>query len=117
MKEKLTGTVTLSQPFINWHDFSPNTSIFATVVGESKTYQSTIQTAMQELIDELIKESKSIDDNTALVYASICAKINFKYLEKEKQQIIEDFYAGRDDWERKYPDATNYYNQTYNQNK
>jgi hypothetical protein len=87
------------------------------MVGESKTYQSTIQTAMQELIDELIKESKSIDDNTALVYASICAKINFKYLEKEKQQIIEDFYAGRDDWERKYPDATNYYNQTYNQNK
>jgi len=34
MKEKLTGTVTLSQPFINWHDFSPNTSIFATVDGK-----------------------------------------------------------------------------------
>jgi len=44
---------------------------------------------MQELIDELIKESKSIDDNTALVYASICAKINFKYLKKEQEQLEE----------------------------
>jgi hypothetical protein len=34
MKQQLTGTVTLSQPFINWHDSSPNTSIFATVDGE-----------------------------------------------------------------------------------
>lgn len=34
MKEQLTGTVTLSQPFINCHDFLPSTSIFATVDGE-----------------------------------------------------------------------------------
>jgi hypothetical protein len=34
MKQQLTGTVTLSQPFINWHDSSQNTSIFATVDGE-----------------------------------------------------------------------------------
>jgi len=34
MKEKLTGTVTLSQPFINCHDLFPCTSIFATVDGE-----------------------------------------------------------------------------------
>jgi hypothetical protein len=33
-KEQLTGTVTLSQPFISCHDYSPNTSIFATVDGE-----------------------------------------------------------------------------------
>lgn len=33
-KEQLTGTVTLSQPFISCHDSSPNTSIFATVDGE-----------------------------------------------------------------------------------
>ena len=32
MKEQLTGTVTLSQPFINWHVSSPNTSIFATTI-------------------------------------------------------------------------------------
>ncbi len=51
--------------------------------------QKPIKTAMQELIDELIKESKSIDDNTALVYASICAKINFKYLKKEQEQLEE----------------------------
>jgi hypothetical protein len=31
-KEQLTGTVTLSQPFISCHDFLPNTSIFATTV-------------------------------------------------------------------------------------
>jgi len=36
MKEKLTGTVTLSQPFISCHDSSPCTSIFATVDGEIK---------------------------------------------------------------------------------
>ena len=29
-KEQLTGTVTLSQPFISCHDSSPSTSIFAT---------------------------------------------------------------------------------------
>jgi len=46
--------------------------------------QKPMKTAMQELIDELIKESKSIDDNTALVYASICAKINFKYQQQCK---------------------------------
>jgi flagellar biosynthesis/type III secretory pathway protein FliH len=51
--------------------------------------QKPMKTAMQELIDELIKESKSIDDNTALVYASICAKINFKYLKKEQEQLEE----------------------------
>ena len=34
MKQQLTGTVTLSQPFISCHDFLPNTSIFATVDGE-----------------------------------------------------------------------------------
>mgnify|MGYP000553993091 CR=1 FL=1 len=33
-KEQLTGTVTLSQPFISSHDFLPNTSIFASVDGE-----------------------------------------------------------------------------------
>ena len=31
-KEQLTGTVTLSQPFISCHDFLPNTSIFATTI-------------------------------------------------------------------------------------
>jgi hypothetical protein len=36
MKEQLTGTVTLSQPFINCHDFLPSTIIFATVDGEIK---------------------------------------------------------------------------------
>ena len=34
MKEQLTGTVTLSQPFISCHDLFPCTSIFATVDGE-----------------------------------------------------------------------------------
>ena len=33
-KYPLTGTVTLSQPFISSHDFLPNTSIFASVDGE-----------------------------------------------------------------------------------
>ena len=31
-KEQLTGTVTLSQPFISCHDSSPNTRIFATTI-------------------------------------------------------------------------------------
>lgn len=31
-KEQLTGTVTLSQPFISCNDYSPNTSIFATTI-------------------------------------------------------------------------------------
>jgi len=68
-----------------------------------------MKTAMQELLENL---QKSFNEKTYPI------RIDATYfLEKEKQQIIEDFYAGRDDWERKYPDATNYYNQTYNQNK
>jgi hypothetical protein len=78
-----------------------------------------MKTAMQELIDELIKESKSIYDNTALVYASICAKINFKYLEKEKNQIIKAYECGRfaDNPFINPGQPEKYYNQTYNQNK
>ena len=68
-----------------------------------------MKAAMQELLENL---QQQWDERKSPV------KVDGTYfLEKEKQQIIEDFYAGRDDWERKYPDATNYYNQTYNQNK
>ncbi len=87
-----------------------------------------MKTAMQELIEELIKESKSSDDNTALVYASICAKINFKYIEKEKEQIIDFAIGAYQDISRMKGVSENlisenkilfeeYYNQTYNQNK
>lgn len=78
---------------------------------------------MQELLQILESKILPCDDDNSYVYGMNVAHANLIYnikngfLEKEKQQIIEDFYAGRDDWERKYPDATNYYNQTYNQNK
>jgi hypothetical protein len=82
-----------------------------------------MKTAMQELLQILESKILPCDDDNSYVYGMNVAHANLIYnikngfLEKEKQQIIEDFYAGRDDWERKYPDATNYYNQTYNQNK
>ena len=78
---------------------------------------------MQELLQILESKILPCDDDNSYVYGMNVAHANLIYnikngfLEKEKQQIIEDFYAGRDDWERKYPDATNYYNQTYNNEK
>ena len=82
-----------------------------------------MKTAMQELLQILESKILPCDDDNSYVYGMNVAHANLIYnikngfLEKEKQQIIEDFYAGRDDWERKYPDATNYYNQTYNNEK
>ena len=78
---------------------------------------------MQELLQILESKILPCDDDNSYVYGMNVAHANLIYnikngfLEKEKQQIIEDFYAGRDDWERKYPGAINYYNQTYNNEK
>ena len=71
------------------------------MVGESKTYQSTIQTAMQELIEWL--EQNEIYYNKELIL-----KLK-QTLEKEKEQIM----AAKNDPTLKSP--LEYYNQTYNQ--
>ena len=66
-----------------------------------------MKTAMQELRDEL---SQVFHDN------QIPLKIDIsKYLEKEKEQIIEAFEQGI---EFGFPtNGSNYFNKTYNQNK
>ena len=61
-----------------------------------------MKTAMQELMEWL-------DD-------SIPETIKEKYLEKEKEQIINAFIQGGEQWNSE--DASvEYYNKTYNQNK
>ena len=86
-----------------------------------------MKTAMQELLESYERsanqylEMKQI--NKASLYFSLAMCIKEDYLEKEKEQIINDYGKGKVDLFMFYkdlgPDKTTeqYYNQTYNQNK
>jgi len=94
------------------------------MVGESKTYQSTIQTAMQELMDKVqsINERYELKEDANWLMNEIIDLIE-NSLEKEKEQFDDMFQEG---FESAYQHFVNgkdfvkfkdYYNQTYNQNK
>lgn len=94
------------------------------MVGESKTYQSTIQTAMQELMDKVqsINERYELKEDANWLMNEIIDLIE-NSLEKEKEQFDDMFQEG---FESAYQNFVNgkdfvkfkdYYNQTYNQNK
>jgi phosphoglycerate-specific signal transduction histidine kinase len=72
-----------------------------------------MKTAMQELRDDLIQ---IFNDNNIPIILQID-----KYIEKEKEQIIEANIAGMEfipvDPNKYQQDAEQHYNQTYNQNK
>jgi hypothetical protein len=51
-KEQLTGTVTLSQPFISCHDLFPSTSIFATTIDGELTDVINIKDCFNRLPQE-----------------------------------------------------------------
>ena len=76
-----------------------------------------MKTAMQELI-EWISEYKD-----KMVSANQVELKAYLLLEKEKEQIIGDYFNGKKSgveiWKNGLPDITaeEYYNQTYNQNK
>lgn len=77
---------------------------------------------MQELIEEfeIIKTTKCKTLQEMIFFDGILAIIESKYLEKEKEQIIEANRQGRcNDCPIMYSneEAQEYYNQTYNQNK
>ena len=67
-----------------------------------------MKTAMQELIEEL----KANDVAHGMYWIKRPSDFFEKYLEKEKEQIIDAFIDGEDG-----VPAEQYYNQTYNQNK
>ena len=81
-----------------------------------------MKTAIQEAID-FINELNDKDTSEFNYYHSaIIEKLN-ELLEKEKEQIIGDYFNGKKSgveiWKNGLPDITaeEYYNQTYNQNK
>ena len=81
-----------------------------------------MKTPIQEAID-FINELNDKDTSEFNYYHSaIIEKLN-ELLEKEKEQIIGDYFNGKKSgveiWKNGLPDITaeEYYNQTYNQNK
>ena len=81
-----------------------------------------MKTAIQEAID-FVNELNDKDTSEFNYYHSaIIEKLN-ELLEKEKEQIIGDYFNGKKSgveiWKNGLPDITaeEYYNQTYNQNK
>ena len=78
-----------------------------------------MKSAMQELIDRLDKTEKQLDkENNLIMSSALYAAKNMalEALEKEKEQIIDAFIQGGEQWNSE--DASvEYYNQTYNQNK
>ena len=68
---------------------------------------------MQELIEEfeIIKTTKCKTLQEMIFFDGILAIIESKYLEKEKEQIIDAFLEGKVNHSRDW--AIEYYNQTY----
>ena len=82
---------------------------------------ATNKTAMQELIDELdfFKNIlwKANSKNESILVKDIIRKAVLK-LEKEKEQIMNDFLNGKMNvYDTKSISAEQYYTETYNQNK
>lgn len=63
---------------------------------------------MQELLEWHRKSMRSYSETNKIIEA---------FIEKEKEQIKNAFYADDDTDKCKYEDSEEYYNQTYNQNK
>lgn len=81
-----------------------------------------MKTAMQELIDELDKQIKSLSSEfIGTVNQLIIVRNNaISKLEKEKEQIIDFAYEilkTSDEHQSGYVSIEEIYNQTYNQNK
>ena len=78
-----------------------------------------MKTAIQELIDELeiIKTTKCKTLQEMIFFDGILAIIESKYLEKEKEQIIDAYYGKINGVFGYREEGQEYYNQTYNQNK
>ena len=79
-----------------------------------------MKTAMQELIDRLDKTEKQLDKENNLVMSSAlyaAKSMALEYLEKEKEQIADAFRNGSTSSMLGGGHWTQYYNQTYNQNK
>ena len=82
-----------------------------------------MKTAMQELIEEfeIIKTTKCKTLQEMIFFDGILAIIESKYLEKEKEQIIDDFETGKENAQysitnpNKYIIGEFYYNKKYNQ--
>ena len=74
---------------------------------------------MKTVIEELIEELKANDVAHGMYWIKQPDVFFEKYLEKEKEQIIDAYEIGYDNNE--YPSimqtGKEYYNQTYNQNK
>jgi hypothetical protein len=86
-----------------------------------------MKTAMTELIEELTLVQRNVINGRYIILNKTLAGVELsnlfeKYLEKEKQQIVDAYKAGDDDdiHTATYTmlvnaDAEDYYNQTYNQ--
>ena len=83
------------------------------------------KTAMQELIEEfeIIKTTKCKTLQEMIFFDGILAIIESKYLEKEKEQIIDAYEDGKENQREsitnmyKYIIGEYYYNQTYGNGK
>ncbi len=77
-----------------------------------------MQTALQELIDELveIKNTKCKTLQEVVFFDGVLAIIDAKYIKKEKDQIVaaydQDLYGGLAG-ERKFESGTEYYQETF----
>jgi hypothetical protein len=74
-----------------------------------------MKTAIQELIDELeiIKTTKCKTLQEMIFFDGILAIIESKYLEKEKEQIIDAYYGKINGVFGYREEGQEYYNQTY----
>jgi hypothetical protein len=79
-----------------------------------------MKTAMQELVEQLefIKLNKTKNLHEVMFFDGVLAIIDAgKYLEKEKEQIMDSYLQGSFDDGPNITNSEQYYNQTYNQNK
>ena len=75
---------------------------------------------MQELVEQLefIKLNKTKNLHEVMFFDGVLAIIDAgKYLEKEKEQIMDSYLQGSFDDGPNITNSEQYYNQTYNQNK
>ena len=84
-----------------------------------------MKTAMQELRD-ILENCKMVDinDEQKSIFSSIIYQIDIIFLEKEKEQIMNDYRHGHIDGftsanhlGTEFENEEDYYKQTYNQNK
>ena len=80
-----------------------------------------MKTAIQELIENYEMSANQYlemkQTNKAALYFNLAKWTKEKYLEKEKEQIIDAYYGHIDGVFGYREEGEEYYNQTYNQNK